>query len=125
MDRITGHVFNKLNWTHYSITVLSAISAYIHLVFGLRIGFETLGISFILASVGFMIGSIMILSDYQRKKVYLLGIPFVLGQIILWIWLNSISLSMIPAGIGSLETIDKTAQILILVLLPYMLHVES
>ena len=115
---------NSINWKHIVLTLLSGISAYIHLVLGLRIGLEPLGISFILATLGFAAGSILVILNYNRKIIYLLGIPFLISQIIAWYWLNGINIEMIPRALNIYDLVDKTAQIILLILLTHLLREE-
>lgn len=105
---------------HITLIILSIISAYIHLDLGIAIGItDPLGFSFILATIGFITGIYLITANKHLDYVYLLGIPFILIQIIAWIILNNITLDMIPQAIGNMELIDKTAQTIILAILTY------
>lgn len=115
----------SLSLIHYISITLALVSAYIHLLLGYRIGLTSLGISFIAASIIFLIGIVLVLAGFHRSKVYITGAIFVIGQIILWIWMNSITLEMIPHGLGNLETVDKTTQIILSILLIYLWTIEN
>ena len=84
-------------------------------------GLTPLGISFILAGLGFFIGIAFFYFDYRRKIVSLLGIPFVLGQVVIWYLLNRIPLSVLLTGRPVLDVIDKVAQLILLFVLIYWL----
>lgn len=102
---------------HWIASGLAIISGVVHLalvVVGpvpLTSGF---GILFILAFGGFVGGVGLVVINYRRNLIYLLGLPYTGSQIVMWYLANQ------PAGPGDLsafEWIDKIAQVLLLVLL--------
>lgn len=97
--------------------VLAITSGVIHFYLGYVIGLTPLGISFIFAGTGFLAGSIAILADFRPRIVYLMGIPFTAGQIVIWWVLNRVTFSSIVAGGLSVELIDKISQILLIFVL--------
>ena len=104
----------SLTGLHWAGIVLAAITGVLHL--GLGASFVSgslgspLGWSFIVAGVGFLVAIVAILLDYRRRLLYLLGIPFTAGQIVLWAVLNAPDFS--PPGIA-----DKVVQALLVVVL--------
>lgn len=82
----------------------------LHLGLGASFIPSGLGIAFIVAGVGYLGGVVGVLVDYRRRLLYLLGIPFTLGQIGAWYALNAPDFSAL--GIG-----DKVVQALLIVVL--------
>ena len=100
----------SLTGLHWAGIVLAAITGVIHLWLGVNFAPEPLGISFLVAGVGFLGAIVAILVDYRRQLLYLLGIPFTAGQIVAWAALNAPDFS--PPGIA-----DKIVQVLLIVVL--------
>lgn len=110
----------NLSFLHYIGILLALISAVIHLHLGSLTGLTGIGIGFILAGLGFILGVKLILFDYYRNLVYLAGIPFVLGQIIYWYNVNRPTFESFVTGAHLLSTVDKVAQGLLVVILAYL-----
>lgn len=91
---------------HWAGVVLATITGVLHLALTVRFGLGGLGISFLVAGVGFFAGAAAVVADYRRRQFYLLGIPFTAGQIVLWYVLNDPSFSGISLGI-----VDKVVQV--------------
>ncbi|MFC6962989.1 hypothetical protein ACFQJ8_14610 [Halocatena marina] len=70
-------------------------------------------IAFILAGLGFLGAVLLFLLDYRRRMLYLLGVPFVLIQIVLYVLINQRA----DPAISPVEGIDKVVQILLVVIL--------
>ncbi len=73
-----------------------------------------MGIAFLVATAGFLLGIALVVFDIHRRLVYLAGIPFTATQLILWYDLNR------PTAVGdlsALEVIDKVTQALLLAVL--------
>lgn len=104
--------------------VAAALSGLLHLYLTALMGLTPLGLSFILAGLGFFAGIALFYIDYRRKIICILGLPFVSAQILLWYWINRIPLSMLLTGRPVLDVIDKTAQLILLVVLVYYLVEE-
>lgn len=123
-----------LTGTHWVGIVAALVSAVVHLVLG--VGFLgdyasqgvtislTMGLSFLVATVGFLVGSWFVLTDRYRTTIYLLGIPFTAGQIVLWYVFNSPGLPA-PPSLGPLSAADKTAQIALIAVLVVLYSRES
>jgi hypothetical protein len=101
---------DSLSGLHWAGIVLSAVTGVLHLVLGASFGLSGLGIAFLLAGIGYLVGIGAVLLDYQRRLFYLLGIPFTLFQIGAWYVVNAPDFS--PAGI-----FDKVVQVLLVVVL--------
>lgn len=95
---------------HWAGVVLAAITGVLHLGLGVSFGLSAFGISFIVAGLGFLVGAAAVLVDYRRRLVYLLGIPFTLGQVVIWYVVNAPEFS--PLGI-----FDKVVQVAFVVVL--------
>ncbi|MDR5657407.1 hypothetical protein RH831_09465 [Halodesulfurarchaeum sp. HSR-GB] len=87
------------------------VSGAIHLLLGIRFFPSGLGISFLLAGLGFLGAIGLVLRGYRRRLVYGVGVPFVLVQLVLWYVINFASgPKSFPADVGTLGAIDKIAQ---------------
>ena len=110
---------------HYLGILLAVITGVIHLQLGVGFISSPLGISFLFAGVVFVLASAAILANYRRRLLYGLGIPFTAGQIVLWYVLNfAMGPQSFPADVGTLATIDKVAQVLLIVVLIALLQRE-
>ncbi len=107
---------------HWGAMLLALVTAAVHLVIGVTILPSTLGVSFLLATGGFVGAVLLVLFDIRRRLVYAAGIPFTGVQIVLWYLLNDISGI---GDIGALDAIDKIAQLLLIVALVVLLRRES
>lgn len=105
----------SLATTHWVGIVLAAVSGTIHLVIGIGDISSGLGVSFVLAGLGFFGAIALVLVDYRRRLVYAVGIPFVAAQIVIWYVLNGFPLD--PT-----EIVDKAAQIGLIVVLVVLLR---
>jgi succinate dehydrogenase/fumarate reductase cytochrome b subunit len=104
----------SLGGLHWVGILAAVVSAAIHLLLGVRMFPSGMGISFILAGLGFLGAVALVLVDYRRRTVYAVGIPFVLVQIVLWFVINFVNGSKsFPADIGTLGAIDKVAQVVL------------
>jgi len=100
----------SLTSLHWLGIVLSVATGVLHLGLGASFLPSGLGIAFVLAGVGYLGGVAGVLVAYRRRLLYLLGIPFTLGQIGAWYALNAPDFS--PLGIG-----DKVVQALLVFVL--------
>jgi hypothetical protein len=100
----------SLGSLHWAGIALSAVTGVLHLVLGASFGLTGLGVAFVIAGLGYLLGIAAVLVDYRRRLFYLLGIPFTLGQIVMWYVVNAPDFS--PVGIG-----DKVVQVLLIVVL--------
>lgn len=101
----------------------AAVTALVHLFLGVRMVPSGLGISFILAGLGFLGAIALVLVGYRRSTVYLVGIPYTLLQIVLWYSINFAGGSKsFPGDVGTLGTVDKIAQVVLLVVLVQLLR---
>lgn len=94
------------------VGILAAlVSAIVHLVLGVRMVPSGMGISFVLAGLGFLGAIGLVLFGIRRQAVYAIGVPFTLVQIGLWYLVNFADGSKsFPADIGTLGAVDKIAQ---------------
>jgi hypothetical protein len=105
----------SLTGLHWAGIAAAVVSAAVHLLLGVRMLPSAMGISFVLAGLGFLGGVALVLVDYRRRAVYAVGIPFTLVQILLWYYVNFVSLGKsFPADIGTLGAVDKVAQVVLL-----------
>lgn len=106
---------DSLESLHWLGIGLAAVSGVIHLYLGVQFIGDGLGVPFLFAGVVFLVGIAAIVVDYRRRAFYALGVPFTLGQIVLWYVFNS---SRIAAGdVGPIDIVDKVAQVLLVAVL--------
>jgi succinate dehydrogenase/fumarate reductase cytochrome b subunit len=106
------------------VGILAALtSAAIHLLLGVRLAPSGLGISFVLAGLGFVGAVVLVLLDHRRRTVYAVGIPFTLVQVALWYLVNFANgAKSFPGDVGALGAVDKVAQVVLLVVLVALLR---
>ena len=113
----------SLTGLHWLGIVAAVVSAAVHLLLGVRMLPSAVGISFVLAGLGFLGAVVLVLLDYRRRAVYAVGIPFTLVQILLWYYVNFVTLGKsFPAEVGTLGAIDKVAQVVLLAVLVALLR---
>lgn len=113
----------SLDGRHWIGIVAALVTAAIHLLLGVRLAPSGLGISFIVAGLGFVGAIALVLLGIRRRLVYTVGIPFTLVQILLWYYLNFAAGSKsFPADVGTLGMVDKVAQIVLLIVLVALLR---
>ncbi|PHQ38276.1 hypothetical protein DJ69_12400 [Halorubrum persicum] len=113
----------SLNGLHWVGIVAALVSAVVHLLLGVRMIPSPMGISFILAGLGFVGGVGLLLVDYRRRAVYAVGIPFTLAQIVLWYVVNFAGgTKSFPAEVGALGAADKLAQVVLIAVLVALLR---
>lgn len=96
--------------------ILSGITGLIHLYYVGLIGFSPLGIGFLVAGIGFFAGIWAVIKDLDRR-IYLLGLPFIAGQIVLWYVINGLTLELALRPELTLGKIDKLVQVILMVVL--------
>ncbi len=112
----------SLTPVHWIGIVMALISALVHLVLGVEFFPHWMGVLFLLSTGGFLGAIVLVLLDFRRWLVYLLGIPFTASQIVGWYVVNQ------PANLGSIsgaELADKIAQVVLVVVLVILLVRES
>lgn len=100
---------------HWIGIVAATVTAGVHLYLGLQIG-GTFGAAFLVATAGFLGGIGAVLFDYRRRLVYLLGIPFTAGQVVMWYAFNDVP------PVPPIEAVDKLAQIALIAVLVALLR---
>lgn len=88
---------------------LALFTGLIHLLVGVKRG----QLSLVLAGVGFGAGIALFLANYRRYTLYLLGSGYVALQVILWAVFQQGEYTLIGF-------VDKTIQVLLLVILVYL-----
>ena len=108
---------------HWLGIVAALITAAIHLLLGVRLAPSGIGISFILAGLGFLGAITLVVLGIRRRLVYAVGIPFTLVQILLWYYVNFVAgPKSFPTDVGALGAIDKLAQLVLLAVLVSLLR---
>jgi len=110
-----------LHWVAFALAIISGV---VHLVLIVALDIpptSTFGILFFLAFGGYLGGVALVAINYHRKLLYLLGVPYTGSQIVMWYLANQ---PAGPADLSAFEWIDKSAQLLLLVVL-VMLYFEE
>jgi len=101
---------DSLTPLHYVGVAAAAVTGVLHLYLAALYVPSPLGLSFVAAGVGFLGGAGAVLVDYRRRLLYLLGVPFTLGQVAAWYVVNAPEFS-------TLGYLDKAAQAVLVVVL--------
>lgn len=106
--------------------VAALVSALVHIRIGVGFAPAPLGISFILAGLGFLGAIALVLVGYRRRAVYAVGIPFTLVQIVAWYYINfAAGPKSFPGDVGTLGAVDKIAQVVLIGVLVVLLRQQS
>ena len=123
MSTVEGRLaLASLTPLHWLAIGLAAVTAAVHLLLGIGFLPHWMGVAFLVATAGFLVGIGLVLLDVRRRLVCLAGIPFTGGQIVLWYVVNE------PTAVADLslaEGIDKVAQLLLVVALVVLLVRDS
>lgn len=111
----------SLTALHWLAIVLAAVSGAIHFVLGVQFFPGAQPVAFLLAGLGFFGAIVLFLLDYRRRQLYLVGIPFIALQVILWLWLNQ----RVQPAISPIEGIDKLSQVLLIATLVILYRREA
>lgn len=104
---------DSMGGLHWLGVGLAAVTGFLHLyLFGL-FGLSGLGLSFLIAGVGFLGGAGAVVFGVRRRLFYLLGIPFTLGQVVAWYVVNAPDFS----ALGYLDKVAQVALVVVLVVL--------
>ncbi len=101
---------------------MALVSALVHLVLGIGFLPHYMGVLFLLATGGFVGAVVLVLIDYRRTLIYLVGIPFTLVQIIAW---YQVVQPDSLAVLGAADIIDKVAQSILIAVLIVLYLRES
>jgi hypothetical protein len=122
-DSLQGVEIESLTGLHWAGIALAAVTGGVHLWLFVAFAGTALGFSFLVAAAGFFAGIGAILLDYHRRTVYALGIPFTIGQIVLWYYVNFVAGSYaFPADVGGPGAVDKVAQVVLIAVLVALLR---
>lgn len=113
---------DTLGGLHWVAIGLAAITGAIHVFLGVSAFFGDviplpLGVSFLLAGLGYFGAIGLVVLGWRRRLVYLAGIPYTAVQILLWYQFNYAGTGESLAQAGPIEVVDKLAQLLLIVLL--------
>lgn len=104
---------------HYAAIVLAAITGVIHLLEAIPAWPGALGISFLLAGLGFLGGIILFLLGWKRRLLYLIAIPYTGIQLPLYVVFNW------PDIWRAIGVFDKLVQIALIILVIYLWRTET
>ncbi|EMA26434.1 hypothetical protein C443_01762 [Haloarcula argentinensis DSM 12282] len=113
----------SLDSRHWLGVFAALVTAAIHLLLGVRLAPSGIGISFILAGLGFLGAIVLVILGIRRGLIYAVGVPFTLVQILLWYYVNfATGPKSFPADVGTLGAVDKAAQLVLLAVLVALLR---
>jgi hypothetical protein len=113
----------SLTTIHWVAIVLAAVTGVTHLFLGVSFFPFPLGISFLLAGLGFFGAAALVLVNYRRRVLYAVGVPYTAVQIVLWYVLNFANgAKAFPGDVGTLGAVDKIAQVGLIVVLVVLLR---
>ena len=113
---------DSLTTIHWVGVALALVSGVIHLVIGVGFLPSGFGIIFVLAGLGFFGAVALVLLDLRRRLVYLVGVPFTGVQIAIWYQVQVAERGLF--NLGTLDYVDKAAQVLLIVILLYLIREE-
>lgn len=91
---------------------LTATTGLVHLRLFFKMPSTVLGISWLLAGLGFFGAIVLAVLGYRRRLLYLAGIPYTGAQIILYFYLNNPPLPLLMTT----AFVDKTIQLVLLII---------
>lgn len=102
----------SLTTLHWVAVALAAVTGLVHLGLGLSDIGTPMGISFLLAGLGFFAGIALLLRGYRRRLLYLLGIAYTGLQIVLYVAFNWPNVVFLADGSVYVEgVVDKVVQL--------------
>ena len=103
-----GFDAEKMSWAHWLGAVLAAVTGVLHVYLYVDEGF----VPFLFAGVVFLAAVVALLLNLYRRLLYVLGIPFTAGQIVMWA----------AQGMPSMDVaiIDKPVQVVLILVLVYL-----
>lgn len=94
--------------------VLALVTAAVHFGIGVQFFPAPGGLLFLLAAGGFLGAIVLLLVNYRRQLLYLVGIPYTGIQIVAWYAINQ------PASltaVGTTTSVDKLTQVALIIVL--------
>lgn len=116
--RLETETLTPLDWI---AVVLALVTGVVHLALGIMFFPGAQPVAFLLAGIGFFAAVVLFLLNYRRRLLYLIGVPFVALQIVLYLWLNQ----RVDPAVSPLEGIDKAVQVVLLVILVVLYRRET
>lgn len=117
---------SSLTGLHWVGVIAAVVTAIVHLALGVRMVPSTLGISFVLAGLGYLGGVVLLLLNYRRRVVYAVGVPFTVVQILLWYYINfAITARAFPVDVSATGIVDKGAELILVGVLLTLLRQSS
>lgn len=108
-----GFHAEKMSWAHWLAASLATITGAVHLYLFVDQAFPP----FLFAGVVFLGAVVAVLLNVYRRLLYVLGIPFTAGQIVIWA----------AQGMPDMEIamFDKPIQVLLILVLVYLFVKED
>ena len=115
--RVASTSLTSLHWLGIALAVATGV---LHLYLGVLFVPSGLGISFVVAAVGFVggAGALALDVDVSRRPLYALGALWTLGQIVAWYAVNAPDFS-------TLGYVDKAIQVALIAVLVVLIRREE
>ena len=113
---------DSLTTLHWVGVVLALVSGAIHLALGVGFLPSAFGVVFVLAGLGFFGAVALVLLDVRRRLVYLVGVPFTGVQIAIWYQVQVAQEGLF--NLGTLDYVDKAAQVVLIAILLVLIRRE-
>ena len=113
-SRSAQETLTTLSWVGIGLSILLGI-AYLHE--GVEEFTETLGIAFLLAGLAYFGATALVLTDYRRRLVYIMGIGYNALLVVLFFLIKGVEVSELIGFAG----VVKLVQIVLIVLLGVIL----
>lgn len=104
---------DRMTWAHWLGALLAATTGGIHIYLYVNQGFP----GFLFAGVVFLGAVVALLFNVYRRLLYVLGIPFTAGQIVLWVAQGMPDMAV--------AIVDKSIQAALIVLLVFLFFRED
>ncbi|WP_336360814.1 hypothetical protein [Haladaptatus sp. ZSTT2] len=108
-----GFRMDSLTWLHWATAALAAITGLVHVYIYTLNG----TLPFLFGGIIFFAAILAMFLNIYRRLVYAIGIPFVAGQIAIWLLAG---MPYLTIGV-----FDKAVQVLLLVALGYLLYTRD
>ncbi|WP_338727210.1 hypothetical protein [Haladaptatus sp. DJG-WS-42] len=108
-----GFRMDSLTWLHWVTAALAAVTGLVH-IYLYTVNFP---LPFLFAGIVYFAAIIAMFLNIYRRLLYAIGIPFVAGQIALWILAGTPNFTI--------GVFDKVVQVLLLVALGYLIYTRD
>jgi hypothetical protein len=120
-DRLELSSLTGLHWLAVALALLSGAIHLLYFIGPMDAGLGFLGISFLLATGGYVGAVVLFFLEYRRRLLYLLGVPYTGSQIV--IWLGYVLTGKLTVDVYAM--VDKPAQLALIAVVIILYTRES